>query len=66
MILPRLSIRDLLRVTDALMSIDASERTHARLRDALAPATLTESTPWAMLPGAILQTFAGVWLNGND
>jgi hypothetical protein len=64
--LPRLSIRDLLRVTDALTSIDASERTHARLRDALAPSTLTESTLWATLPGAILQTFAGVWMDGND
>jgi hypothetical protein len=45
--LPRLSIRDLLRVTDALMSIDASERTQARLRDALAPTTLSGPSCWA-------------------
>jgi hypothetical protein len=45
--LPRLTLRDLLTVTDALMSIDASERTPSRLRDALAPATLPGQPCWA-------------------
>jgi hypothetical protein len=65
--LPRLTLRDLLTVTDALMSIDASERTPSRLRDALAPATLPGQSCWATEVGARLFGIPGHdWIGSPD